>query len=487
MVKSIRKNYVYNLLYQILTILIPVITTPYLARVLGVEGTGISSYTLSIVSYFIILGSVGVASYGQREIAMQRDSKKNISKIFWELFYYKTIISFITLLLYLIIIFYMNNYKIIMLILSLNIIASILDISWFYQGIEEYKFISIRNIFIKIIFTICIFIFIKNTNDLNLYIFLSSLSILLSSISLWFHIPKLLIKVSFKELKIFSHWKNTLIYFLPQIATSIYTLLDKTMLGYITGLEVENGYYEQAHKIINITLTVITSLNTVMSPRMSYLYKEKKLEEIKIRLLQSLKFVLFLSLPMSLGLIAISSSFVPWFFGIEYEQVSILLPIFAPIIFVIAISNCLGSQCLTPCGKRGKSSIALWIGAIVNVIINLLLIPTLKSIGAVIASIGAETVITIIYFYLSKEYISIKRIFLNTWKYAFSSFIMFFVVFFLVRILPIRVIYTVIEVITGILLYLFVLFILKDDLICQFGKEFINYGKKIHIKRRNNM
>jgi len=470
-----------------LTIIIPIITTPYLARVLGVNGTGTVSYTLSIVSYFIVLGSVGVSSYGQREIAMHRNVKEEYSKIFWELFFYKCITSVLSLCVYIWVIISMQNYFIIMLILIFNILASILDISWLYQGLEEYKYISLRNIVIKLLFTGVIFLFITKSEHLILYVLLHSLSLVISSVSLWLKLPSLVIRNKLKDLKIFSHWKNTLIYFLPQIATSVYTMLDKTMLGIITQSEIENGYYEQAHKIINISLTVITSLNTVMSPRMSYLYKEKKTDEIKLRLLKSLKFACLLGIPICFGIMAISEKFVPWFFGSGYEKVSILLPIFAPIIVIIALSNCLGGQCLTPCGKRGKSAIVLWGGAFLNFLTNLLLIPRLGSIGAVIASIVSELLITIFYFYLAREFVNVWDVLNNMVKYMISGVVMFLGVFLFTYLFPANMIFTFLEIVVGMIIYFGILILIKDDLVLNLESEVIVYGKKVFFKRRNNM
>lgn len=484
MKKSIRKNYLYNLLFQILTILIPLITAPYLSRILGVSGIGISSYTLSIVSYFILFGSVGVASYGQREIAMNRNDIRKRTKIFWELFIYKFLTTCVSIIAYIFLLLSDNQYNIIYGILSLNILASALDISWFFQGLEEYKMISIRNILVKVLFTIFIFIFVRTSNDLNLYILLNSISLLVSSLALWIKIPKFLSKISRNEIKIFNHVKGTLIYFLPQIATQIYTMVDKTMLGLITGSEIENGYYEQAYKIINISLTILTSLNTVMSPRMSFLYKLNKKTEIKLRLKKSFQFISFLSIPMVFGLIAITPGFVSWFFGEGYEKVTILLPLFAPIIFIIALSNCLGAQCLTPCGKRGKSAIALWVGAIVNVVINLLLIPKFGSIGAVISSVIAESIIAILYFYLARNYVSIKDFFKYSWKNFLAGLVMFGVVFYLVNQLSVSIFNTFLEIIIGGLVYGSILILLKDNFMLELSKGAIYYGKSKIFKKR---
>lgn len=465
--KSIKKNYIYNLVYQILTIIIPIITTPYLARVIGVKGTGVASYTLSIVSYFVLFGSIGVASYGQREIAMKRDNIHDYSKTFWELFIFKTITSIISIIIYTFTIINNTKYNIIFLILTINIFASIFDISWFYQGLEEYKFISVRSILVKILFTISIFLFVKEKRDLKLYIFLNSMSLLISSLSLWLRLPKKVIKIKKKELKIFSHTKNTLIYFLPQIATQIYTMLDKTMLGFITKSESENGYYEQSYKIIIMSMTIVTSLNTVMSPRMSYLYKEKKTKEIQKRLLKSMQFSCLLAIPLSIGIACTSYGFVDWFFGPQYHNVKFLLILFSPIVTIIALSNCLGGQCLTPCGKRLQSAGALWAGAIVNFLLNLLLIPIYKSRGAAIASVIAELIITTLYFVLSKKYISFKAVFKKVYKYIIASLIMGIIIVLCFLLLPISMISTIIELIIGVIIYFAVLFILKDSLVIE--------------------
>jgi len=478
MIVSIRKNYFYQLLYQFVTLLIPLITTPYLARVLGVSHIGMISYTLSIVSYFVVFGSVGVSSYGQREIAMARDDKKKVTKIFWELFFYKCFTSFLSFCLYLGLIFTMKDTFTIMLILSFHILSSLLDISWLYQGLEEYQYISIRNIVVKILFTISIFVFIRNAHDVVLYVFLYMLSLLFSSLSLWIRLPKLLVKIKFGTIHIFSHWKNTLIYFLPQIATSIYTMLDQTMLGILTGSKVENGLYEQAHKIIQISLMVITSFNTIMTSRMSYLFQEKKWKEMKEKLLKSLQFASFLCIPMCFGMIGIAHGFVPWFFGAEYEKVSILLPLFSPILIAISLSNCLGSQCLTPCGKRGKSAMVLWIGAILNFITNLLFIPRLGSVGAVLASLLAEWVITILYFYLSREYISFVHLLHHSWYYFASGFFMLLVVLGVSTLLPIHFLTTLLEITLGVSVYLILLIWWKEPFVGWVLKELKTYVQK---------
>ena len=481
MAKSIKKNYLYNLVFQILSIILPIVTAPYLARVLGVEGVGISAYTLSIVAYFILIANLGIASFGQREIAMHQDDKKKYSKIFWNLMAFRGIAGIVTVAAYAVLIAFASRYQVIYAILLINLLANIFDISWLYQGLEEYKFISIRNILVKLLFTVAIFVFVKTPSDLNLYMLLNGLSLAISTFALWTRLPKDVEKPVKAEIKPFLYFKDTLIYFLPQVATTIYTVLDRTMLGLMTDGQVENGYYEQAYKIISIALAVVTSLNIVVAPRIAFLFKKNNIDEIKERLRKSLRFVGLLAVPISFGIAAIASSFVPWFFGEEYQKVSELLPIFAPIVVIIALSNCLGGQCLTPCGLRLKSALALWAGAVLNLICNLLLIPKFGSFGATIGSLVAEGTITVLYFYLSRKYVNVFATFKDWTKYIIAGLIMFVVVVYVKSFFAATIPFTVIEGIVGVLTYGIVLLVLRDKMVY----EYIGMIKDKVIRKKN--
>lgn len=481
MAKSIKKNFLYNLVFQVLSIILPIITAPYLARMLGVEGVGISSFTLSIVAYFILFANLGISSFGQREIAMYQDNKKKYSKIFWDLMAYRLIIGVITVIAYLFLILFADRYQIIYGILIFNLLGNIFDISWFFQGLEEYKFISVRNIVIKLLFTISIFIFVKTPDDLNLYILLNSLSIFISAFALWGRAFKKVEKPVRKDLKPFRYTKDTFIYFLPQIATTIYTVLDRTMLGLFDTNQIENGYYEQAYKIISVATTVVTSINIVMLPRLSYLYKKNKIDEIKERLRKSMRFVNLTSIPLVFGVMATASTIVPWFFGDGYEKVADILPIFAPIILVIALSSCLSGQCLTPCGRRFKSAMALWVGAGLNLICNLILIPRMMSMGAVVGSIVAEVTITVLFFWLSRDYVKISDTVKDMMKYIIAAVLMYFAVVYIKGFLPNTIFATVVEVLVGASVYGVSLLVMRDKLVFEyldfFGQK-LKRGKK---------
>ena len=279
--KSVKKNYIYNLIYQILVMIIPLITTPYLSRVLGAENIGIYSYTLSITTYFILFGSLGVAMYGQREIAYVQDNKDKRSKTFYEIFIMRIITLFISLIIFYITFCIKGEYNVYYKILILEIIANAIDISWYFQGLEEFKKTVIRNTIVKLISVVCIFVLVKNNNDLNKYFAIYVLSNVIGNLSLWLYIPKYTSKVKLNELKVIRHLKPTIILFIPQVATQIYTVLDKTMIGAIIADKSEVGYYEQAQKIIKLLMTIATSLGTVMMPRIAATYSKGNKEKVR--------------------------------------------------------------------------------------------------------------------------------------------------------------------------------------------------------------
>lgn len=244
MKKSITKNYIYNLLYQILVLILPLITTPYISRVLGAENIGIYSYTISIVTYFILFGSLRVALYGQREIAYNQNNKKKYSMIFWEIVILRTITMTISLILFYLIFVNGNQYQTYYKILILELIENCIDIIWFFQGLEEFKKTVMRNTIVKLVSVISIFLFVKSKNDLQIYFWIYVLSTTIGNGSLWLYLPKFLEKVKLKDLKIIRHLKPTLGLFVSQIAVQVYTVLDRTMIGAIISDKSEVGFYD---------------------------------------------------------------------------------------------------------------------------------------------------------------------------------------------------------------------------------------------------
>lgn len=471
---KVAKNYFYSLFYQMLTLIVPLITTPYVSRVLGAKGVGIFSYTNSVVQYFILFGCIGLNLYGQREIAYVQHERERRDKVFWELVSLRITTVSISLLIYFLIIVVYGTYTYIFLIMSLDILASMMDISWFFQGIEDFKKIVTRNFAVKITGVLLIFNFVKSSDDLYLYVICQSMTLLLGNLSMWVYVPKLIKKIELRELNIRKHIKPTMILFLPQIATSVYTVLDKTMIGLFTGIE-EVAYYEQGQKIIKIAMALVTSLGTVMMPRIANLFKRNQLEQVKQQLSNSFDFVFFLAFPMMFGLMAISCNLVPWFFGAGYDKVIPNMVIISPVLVIIALSNIMGTQYLLPIGRQNEYTLSVVVGCFVNFFMNLFLIPRFHSIGAAIATVVAESSVTGVQIYCVRRDFGLRRIMKKNMHYIFSSFVMFIVVYSLARYLTPSIIHTFFCVILGIISYLGILMIMKDKVLLQAKVKIVSF------------
>lgn len=461
MKKSIAKNYIYNLIYQMLTILLPLITTPYLSRVLGAEAIGIYGYTISIVTYFILFGTLGVSMYGQREIAYKAENKKLRSKTFWEIIIIRTISLSISIILFYLIYGRTGEYAIYYRILVIQLFANLFDISWLFQGIEEFDKTVIRNLIVKLLSLVLIFVLIKTPNDLWKYFVIFVSAELIGNVTLWLYLPKYLEKINIKTLELKKHIKPTIALFVPQIAIQIYTVLDKTMIGKLTNDMVEVGYYEQAQKIVKATLIVTTALQTVMNSRIANAYASKNEKEIKDCLEKSFNFVWLITIPMVFGLMAVASKFVPWYYGEGFDGVTPILIATAPILIAMGISGITGTQYLVQIGKQKEFTMSVTLGAITNVIFNIILIHFFRGVGAAIASVIAETIIAIVQLKYFKDQFSIFEILKLGIKCLISGVIMFIVVKLLVGILPVSIINTIVEVIVGAIIYVVMLIILR--------------------------
>ena len=483
---SIKKNYIYDTLYHGMTFFIPLITAPYLSRILGPDGVGTFSYLVSIQTYFSMFTALGTITYGARAIAQNRDNQYEISRLFWEIEILTIAAAGVTLSAWLGLIIYLEEYRWYLTALTMCILGTVFDISWFFSGLEQYKYIALRNTFFKFLGLILLFIFVKSEKDLLYYFIVYSLTALLSGLSMWIKIRKFIVPIKINELHIKLHFKETLVYFIPTIATSIYTVLDKTLIGLITKESVQNGYYEQANQIINIAKTVtFGSMNTVIGTRLSYLFAKNQIEEAKDKIEQSFDFVFLIGFGCLFGILGVAHTLVPLYFGKRFEPVEGLLYILAPIIIIISISACLGSQYYIPAGKRAQSAKYLILGSIVNLILNIFLIPLLKAKGASMASVIAELFIAGMYIRNCDGFFSIRKMITLSKYKIIAGGLMFTVIKFLMQFLPAasQLLYLVLQVICGMGVYLVLLFILKDTSIIKLkmisGRK---YGRKDNSK-----
>jgi O-antigen/teichoic acid export membrane protein len=422
---SIRKNFILSTAYQIILVIVPLITAPYIARVLGPSGEGIYSYTNSIELYFAMVAELGTMSYGAREIARARDNPEERTHIFWEIEILTIITTCIMLGCWAVFIACSSQYRILYIILSLNILNCLFDVSWFFAGMEQFQYTVAINTIFKVLGTIALFLFVKDEGDLALYTLIMNLTTLLGTMTMWIALPKFLVRVKLGNLHLKKHLKETLVYFLPSVATSIYVYLDKTLLGVITKDSMQNGYYEAATKVVNLLKAVtFTSINSVVGSRISYLFAEEKYDEIHRRINDSMDYILFLGTGIFFGLLGVSENFVPWFFGDKYLPTVRILQCLSPLVLIIGISSCISIQYYTPAGLRKKSAVYVIIGASLNLILNLLFIPRWKSEGAAIASVAAELTIAVLCVSNCGDYMTWRHLWKLEWKRLVAAALM---------------------------------------------------------------
>lgn len=469
MAKSIGKNYLYNLSYEILTVLVPLVTTPYISRVLGAEGIGTYSFTYSIVTYFSLFAALGTTVYGRREVAYCRDNVEKRSVLFWEILSLRLVMALVSLILYFV---YIVNtqYLMIGIVQSLYIISVVFDITWFFQGMENFGTVVLRNTVIKIINVAFIFLFVKSQNDLVIYIFGLAFLPFVGNIVTWSCIKKFVQLVPLRSLKPFRHIKGAIALFIPTIASQVYLLLDKTMIGIFTVGNVENGYYEQAQKIVKICWMFVTAFASVMSPRVAYVYAKNDKKQLHEYMKKSFSVIWFLSLPIAFGLLAISETLVPWFFGDGYDKVAILLSTFCWIIIPIGISSVTGSQYLVSTKRQTAYTVSILLGACVNFCMNLFLIPRAYSEGAALASVTAEVVIALVqvlYLTAIRKELNFGDVFFTARHYVVAAVLMYIVVKLITEHQNPSLLSTMIQIAIGALVYLIALGFMNDELMAS--------------------
>lgn len=469
--KSIKKNYIFNLVYQILLMIIPLITTPYLARVLGADGNGLYSYSASIVSYFTLFAAMGTASYGQREVSYVRDDKEKLSAVFWNTEILSLFSTTLCLIIYFIFIIFFADNKTIYIIQAISIISVAADITWLFQGLEDFQKIVIRNTIFRLIGVALIFILVRTKDDLDLYIFQICAVNLVSMLSLWPFLKNIVRKPKREEIHPFKQLPTVLSLFIPTIAISIYTVLDKTMIGAITKSSYENGYYEQAYKISKMALTVVTSLGTVMVPRIGYLFNQNDKKQIQQYMYRSYQFAWSLGIPICLGLVGISDNIVPWFFGPGYDKVSPLLKVLSFLVIAIGINNVTGVQYLIPTKRQNTFTLTVIIGALTNFTLNSILIRTNASVGAAIASVIAETTIAVVQIVIVRKELSPAVIIQRSWRYFLGGAVMLAVLRWENTLFSSSILHTLIMIISGVLVYMVMMVVERDNFLIGYVKQ----------------
>lgn len=348
------------------------------------------------------------------------------------------------------------------IIQSLVILSSFVDISWLFIGLENFKSVVIKNTLVKVIGIVLIFAFVKKSSDVWLYTFILGGTQLIGQVAMWFDLPKNIYFVLPNISYSIRHLKYSIRLFIPQIAINVYAMLDKIMLGVLVN-ESQVGLYDNSQKIIRLLVMVVTTFATVTMPKMANLYKNGHYDLFKNNVYKSFSFASFLAFPMAFGLIGVSRSFVPWFYGQEFEGIIPMFYIGSFLMITLGWSSILGNQVLISIKRERQFTIAVSCGAIINVILNILLLKKLEGVGTTISTVIAEYTGMFLMLYFLRDIINIKILFKPVGKYFFSSLIMFLIIWVLSSNMPPTIFSTVIQVIVGGVLYLALMIITKDD------------------------
>ena len=410
--RSYKKNIIYNSVYRCVVVIMPLITSPYLTRVLGAEKLGIYSSANAFATYFVIFTLLGVNDYGNRTIAQVRGDRNKLSDNFWQIYYLQFFLTFLLLAVYLVSISIHRKHFTIQLILAIYVLSSVFEINWFAFGLEEFKLTSIRSIITRIGIVICIFLFVRKPTDLWKYTLIITGGNLISLIII---LPLITRYTDFRKpdfRKIVSHIRPNIILFLPIIATSVYQYLSKIMLD-SWSTEAEVGFYQNAENIVILPSFITTAIETVLMPYASNLVAKGDNDEALFR--STLKYTSIMSIAMAFGMFAIAGDFIPWYLGSGFERSAVLVMLMAPIVFFNSFSTVMRYQYIIPHEMDTANLIAMFSGAGADIILNFILIPRFGAAGAAAATVAAYLVILLIQaFVISRrmEFFSAVRSFL---------------------------------------------------------------------------
>lgn len=471
---KIGKNLIYQSSYQVLKILMPLITVPVVSHSLGSSGVGQYAFANSIAQYFVLITALGLPLYGTREIARVGDNKSLLSKKFWVLEGFSILLTGIVLVCYLIT-GWIFNLGTIYFIQSLLVIAAGLDVSWFFMGIEDFKKITLVNFLLQIITFLLIITQINSSDDLINYTIILTLATVLNPLTLWYFLKKKIhfIKPAFSEM-LFA-LKESMVLFIPQVAIILYTNLNKTMLGTL-GNKTFVGVFSNALLVTTVFITLISSIDTVLMPHATRLFSQNKHNEGYVMIQRVLNFEAYFTIAITAGIIALSDKLIPWFFGSSFAGMNAVLPILSLLVIVIPGGMSISRQYLIPQNRIKEYNNSVYLGAVISVILNFMLIPILGAVGAAIVSVAVEALIWLIRLW---DFWKNTHLGYSRWQFtvnALTGAIMIFVIKCLTTNMSATPKTTIIQAALGASVYLVLTTILKANpalpLLKQFWDDF---------------
>lgn len=471
MAQSVKVNYILNLINTGTQMLFPLITFPYVCRVIEADGIGQINFFQSIISYISLFTCLGIPMYAIREIARDRSDVVQMNRTAMEILLLHSMLTLVGYAIVAILCLTVPQIQVnipLFLILSLTIFFTAIGCEWFYQGIEDFKYITIRGLIIKTISVVLLFIFVKSKTDLLYYGCYTVFGVLGGNIFNFFRLRKYIHRenIIFSELHIKRHIKPVLKVFSFSVVTSIYLQLNTVLLGFLKNA-LAVGYFAAATKVMQMLLTMSVCLGSVMMPRASHLIAENKEDEFNRLIQKSYDFTLAIALPMTIGLIFCAPSLITALCGVKFEHSILPSQIIAPIILMVAISNIFGIQVLFPKGKINIVTLCCGIGAVADLILNLCLIPFFSYIGTSIAYLGAEVATTVSMYFIGRKYIPIIYFKKSHLTYALGCIVMALALYGISLLQLPTLTILLLQGCCGVLAYFIILCICKDEMLVQ--------------------
>lgn len=467
--KSIIKNSVFNVVYRLLNVVFPMVTAMYVGRVLLPDGVGKVNYALNILSYFTVFASLGIPTYGAREIARVQKEQGDRSKLFNELFILNFLSTFLCVILYFFMVFNIVSFQkelFLFLSISIQLVLNFCNIDWFYQGMEEYAYITIRSTIIKIISLVLIFFFVKDQTDYVLYAFINCLAVTGNYIFNTCHLRGKVVLI-LKGLDLKRHVRPVLILLLTMLASDLYNQIDITMMGSLSTSK-EIGYYSYAIKIVRIINTIPYAIVATTLPRLSQYYSENKTREFKQLVSKSINIVGLLVFPCAIGVIFLAEYIIEVLFGNMFFSSVHMLRILIPIIVVVPFSYMCGSIILTATNKEKYLLIATICGGLTNVILNMFMIPKYGGVGAGIASVLAEIIVFLVHIFFAWKYIKLDISIKDILSFGVAMLGMCLSLFVVQRIIIKDFLVLFLSVVVGFMIYIILLILLKNSILISF-------------------
>ena len=471
MAQSVKVNYILNLINTGTQMLFPLITFPYVCRVIEADGIGQINFFQSIISYISLFTCLGIPMYAIREIARDRSDVVQMNRTAMEILLLHSMLTLVGYAIVAILCLTVPQIQVnipLFLILSLTIFFTAIGCEWFYKGIEDFKYITIRGLIIKTVSVVLLFIFVKSKTDLLYYGCYTVFGVLGGNIFNFFRLRKYIHRenIIFSELHIKRHIKPVLKVFSFSVVTSIYLQLNTVLLGFLKNA-LAVGYFAAATKVMQMLLMMSSCLGSVMMPRASHLIAENKEAEFNRLIQKSYDFTLAIALPMTIGLIFCAPSLITALCGVKFEHSILPSQIIAPIILMVAISNVFGIQVLFPKGKINIVTLCCGIGAVADLILNLCLIPFFSYIGTSIAYLGAEVATTVSMYFIGRRYIPIIYFKKSHLTYALGCIVMAFVLYGISLLQLPTLTILLLQGCCGVLAYFIILCICKDEMLVQ--------------------